>query len=331
MASIHFHHASAATLGAEKQGHQQAELLMQAGINPAISIEHYSRVSDWQMTRLVQNLWHLLSDEFMGFTEHKCKPGTFAFMLDCISSNTNLYAALKQGCQFYNLVTSDITTRTTKSANQIAIEFGFSKRELDPDHFFHEFWFVIWHRLACWLTGIQIPLKQVNFSYAKPKHHKELKLMFPCQHKFNQVSNIIIFDASYANAELIRTEAEIKAFLQNSPFDLLTIPGFDLSCSTAVKQCLWQSYQQAKQFANLALVANQLNLSQPTLHRRLKQEGVNFQMLKDELRKDIAIDLLVKQNMPVYEVAEKLGFTDARSLTRSFKKWTGLTPRAYKS
>lgn len=338
MASINLHHALAATYGAEQQGHDQSELLLQAGITPRAKSKLTARVSDLQMTRLVQSIWQLTQDEFMGFTPNKCKPGSFAFMLDCINTNRNLLDALQQGTQFYNLVTQDIRTEVRSTKKQISIEFLFARPEFDPDYFFHEFWFVIWHRLACWLTGVQIPLLEVHFCYPKPEHAKELKLMFPCRHKFGQNQNKLTFDPSFASCELIRSKTEIAQFLHHSPFDLLTIPGFDLSASTEVKQCLLRSYKQRNKSAHrqqkqvlptLDQVANELNLSQPTLHRRLKQEGLSFQMIKDDLKKDLAIELLTKQNTPIYEIAERVGFSDARSLTRAFKKWTGLTPRAY--
>ena len=334
MASINLHHALAATFGVEQQGHVQSELLLQAGIANHSDPSFAARVSDLQMTRLVQAIWRLTKDEFMGFTPNLCKPGTFAFMLNCINANNNLLDALQQGTQFYNLITEDIKTEIKSTDKAVSIEFSFPQPALDPDHFFHEFWFVIWHRLACWLTGVQIPLLEVHFCYPRPEHAKELKLMFPCRHKFGQRQNKLSFDASFANCELIRTKKEIAQFLHHSPFDLLTIPGFDLSVSTEVKQCLLRSYKQGHPQQKLGLptleqVANELNLSQPTLHRRLKKEGLSCQMIKDELMKDLAIELLTKQKMPVYEIAERVGFSDARSLTRAFKKWTGLTPREY--
>lgn len=329
MASVNFHHALGATQGADSLGIDANELLLKAGINPELANRANARVSDLQMTRLVQNVWRVLGDEFMGFTANKCKPGTFAFMLQAIATNSGLYTALKQGIRFYSLVTEDIDTKLRKTSQTIEIEFQFAQPELDPDYFYHEFWFVIWHRLACWLTGIQIPLIELQFAYPKPKHANELKLMFPCKQVFSANSNKLKFDVSFANAELIRSKQEINAFLRHSPIDLLTIPGFDLSFTNSVKQHLAKTYEQQQYFPNLQAVATALNFSQPTLHRRLLLEGASFQQIKDDLKKDLAIDLLTKDKRPVYEVAERIGFSDARSLTRAFKKWTGLTPREY--
>ena len=97
--------------------------MQQAGINPLQAERPNARVTDTQMTRLVQSIWLGLEDEFMGFTDRKCKLGTFAFMLKCIRTSPDLFTALKQGCQFYNLVTDDISTEITTTSKTVEIVF----------------------------------------------------------------------------------------------------------------------------------------------------------------------------------------------------------------
>lgn len=329
MASVHFHHALTATYGAGLAGHDRNHLLLQAGISPPLLNNEHSRVSDEQMTRLVQHIWRLLKDEFMGFTPTSCKPGTFAFMLRCIRSSSNLYQALKQGTEFYNLVTDDIFTQVNQTSQGLEIEFEFRRPECDPDCFFHEFWFVIWHRLACWLTGKQLPLLQVHFQYAVPNHQKELAVMFPSKLEFAQSKNKIILDIQSSNMALIRSEADVERFLRSSPFELLTIPGFDNSVSTEIKQTLLHAYEQGLGILSLSQITATSRYSAATLHRHLVREGTSFQQIKEQLRQTLAIQLLLHQHKPVYAVAEQIGFADARSLTRAFKKWTGLSPRAF--
>ena len=77
-------------------------------------------------------------------------------------------------------------------------------------------------------------------------------------------------------------------------------------------------------------IANELHISEATLRRRLMREGQGFQGIKDGLRRDQAMDMLSKGDLPVHEVAEKMGFSEARSFTRAFRQWTGLSPREYK-
>jgi AraC-like DNA-binding protein len=73
-----------------------------------------------------------------------------------------------------------------------------------------------------------------------------------------------------------------------------------------------------------------LNLSARTLHRQLKEEGASLQALKDEVRRQRAIELLLRTNRPIKQVAEAAGFLNDKSFTRAFLAWTGQTPTGFR-
>lgn len=76
-------------------------------------------------------------------------------------------------------------------------------------------------------------------------------------------------------------------------------------------------------------VAQDLAMSRQTLYRRLKDEGVTFAEVHDDLRKRMAMEYLEGQKVTVNETAYLLGFSEASSFVRAFKRWTGLSPTAY--
>jgi AraC-like DNA-binding protein len=63
-----------------------------------------------------------------------------------------------------------------------------------------------------------------------------------------------------------------------------------------------------------------------TLQRRLGAEGTSFQRVKDQSRREAAECLLRDDTLTVSEIAARLGFSDASSFVRAFRKWTGRTP-----
>ena len=71
-------------------------------------------------------------------------------------------------------------------------------------------------------------------------------------------------------------------------------------------------------------------MSESSLRRRLQKENTSYQALKDEIRCEVAIDKLLNENAKVADLAEYLGFTEPSSFVRSFKGWTGQTPRSYR-
>ncbi|MDQ0466127.1 AraC-like DNA-binding protein [Caulobacter ginsengisoli] len=83
--------------------------------------------------------------------------------------------------------------------------------------------------------------------------------------------------------------------------------------------------------ASMARVAAALGASRQTLFRRLRDEGVTFEQVLDELRHRLALDYLGSQRISVEEAAYLTGFSDATAFARAFKRWTGVTPKAFRS
>lgn len=84
--------------------------------------------------------------------------------------------------------------------------------------------------------------------------------------------------------------------------------------------------------SDLALTdaARALGLSARTLQRRLRQEGTGYRALVDEVLCERAERLLIDTDTPVTEVGDALGFADASSFFRAFRRWTGLTPGSFR-
>jgi AraC-like DNA-binding protein len=78
-------------------------------------------------------------------------------------------------------------------------------------------------------------------------------------------------------------------------------------------------------------VARRAGVSIATLRRRLQAEGLPaFRELRDRALHQAARTLLERHTSPS-AVAEQLGFSDLRSFSRAFKRWTGFTPAVFAS
>lgn len=77
-------------------------------------------------------------------------------------------------------------------------------------------------------------------------------------------------------------------------------------------------------------VAQSLGISRSTLQRRLRDEGATYQEVLDATRRDMAIRYLSKTTLRADEIASVLAYRDANSFSRSFRRWTGLTPLAFR-
>ncbi|WP_231638143.1 AraC family transcriptional regulator [Piscinibacter sakaiensis] len=80
----------------------------------------------------------------------------------------------------------------------------------------------------------------------------------------------------------------------------------------------------------LARIAAALGCSERTLQRRLADEGWTWRRLLDDTRRELATEALRDPRRPVTELAYLLGFVDANSFYRAFRRWTGRSPQAWR-
>ena len=77
-------------------------------------------------------------------------------------------------------------------------------------------------------------------------------------------------------------------------------------------------------------VARSLRVSPRTLKRRLADHATTFTALRDEHRLQRALLLLADRDLPLTDVASRLGYTELPNFTRAFRRWTGTTPTAHR-
>lgn len=78
-------------------------------------------------------------------------------------------------------------------------------------------------------------------------------------------------------------------------------------------------------------IAHGLNLSLRSLQRHLADEGCRYDSLLDECRQNLALSYLRDPHSSLSEIGYRLGFADASSFNRAFKRWTGLSPGQFRS
>ena len=77
-------------------------------------------------------------------------------------------------------------------------------------------------------------------------------------------------------------------------------------------------------------IASALGLHHRTLQRRLRDEGVCFEHLKDEAKRRRAEKLLARSDVTLTDVAFMLGYTESSTFSRKARDWFGVTPRIYR-
>lgn len=324
--SIHF--VNAALAGVRRMGMDTDALLSHAGIEPELLNQPKARVSPDQYTRLAQSLWLVTQDEHLGFDVRPRRLGTFSTMCQLIIHAGTLGKALEQSVRFYRLFGDEWAVSIERDAHEARLIPNIPKH-LDPEHFITESMLMIWHGLASWLIERRIPLERVQFAYAEPEHVQEYDaLFFAPVVKFNAPRTEITFAADYLELPIRQDENSLNDFLRTAPAQLLVKFKNANSLTSRIRDVLKEHI--GGEMPTLNEVAPLLCLSPQTLRRRLAAEGKSYQGVKDNLRRDTAIHLLLKPELALEDVAQQVGFSETSTFHRAFKKWTGVTPGLYR-
>jgi AraC-like DNA-binding protein len=312
----------------ERRGLNPDHALALAQIPPASVHDPAARITAAQMEVISGTAMRELDDEALGCLDRALPWGSYGLLARASLTAPTLGVALKRWCRHHGLLASDPLPVLEISGDvaRLAVRMG---REAGPTT---ELCVVSLlrniHGLACWYVDSRIPLQGAQFPYAPPPHVDAYALLFDGPSRFGAGHAAIEFDARYLDLPVRRDEAAMTQLLQRAlP---LTVRSFrrDRLLVQRVRQALAAQPLDAHNADELAAI---LNVSARTLHRQLKEEGASLQVLKDEVRRQRATELLLRTRRPVKQVAQAAGFQNEKSFIRAFKAWTGRSPGDWRS
>jgi len=190
------------------------------------------------------------------------------------------------------------------------------------------YWMIV-HGVACWLAGRRIPILAIELHCAEPDYCEDYRVMFSENLRFDRPRTRMIFSADCLDLPIKRSAEELQRFLALAPANILVKYRDAQSLASRIKLDLRQL--PAEDWPETEGLAVQLCMSASTLRRRLAEEGQTYQGLKDNVRKEWAIAWLAEPSISFAEIATRLGFADASSFYKAFRKWAGSNPGHYRS
>lgn len=311
---------------AERQGYEINDLLTQAGIAPELLHTDKTRVSVIQYAQLWIVLADAMNDEFFGMDHHPMRRGSYTFLSKSVLQAADLGKALSHILQFLNLVLDDFSSTHFVQENYAYIVIKDSRQ---PKRMFcYATYLMLIHGMMCWLCGQRVILNRIQLKCAAPLDDSDYRMRFCDDIQYHADENYIQFDASYLKIAIKQDKKSWHQFIQHTPYNLLVRFKNPNALSHQIRKHF--SQMPASEWAELPELAQLFNMSEATMQRRLKQEGINFQQLKNEIRRDLAINLLEQTALSLQDISEQLNFHDASAFHRAFKKWTGVSPGAYR-
>jgi AraC-like DNA-binding protein len=178
------------------------------------------------------------------------------------------------------------------------------------------------------LCGHALPVRAVRFAHSRPAHAGRYREIYDIEPSFDHGTTEVEFDASLLDSPLAgadpATAALAEQYCDKQMAAFASIDGL-----VAQMRRLINSTEGRP--PDLEHLARKLQTSARTLRRSLQSMSTSYSELLDESRKTRAEEWVRGTPMTFEHIAHELGFSNARSFRRAFKRWTGSTPGAMRA
>ncbi len=167
---------------------------------------------------------------------------------------------------------------------------------------------------------------QVNFPHSKIVSSRLYRLIFACPVKFQQ--GIASFSINKESLDLPVKPMEgalgklAYEYLQNQFTAEQKTMGQKVSA-------LIRPLLMVGQCSN-EMVAQTLEMNTRAMHRALRQEKTSFIKIKNEVRKELAIQYLQQDSFSMGQITALLGFSEQSAFSRNCQGWFNVGPREYR-
>jgi AraC-like DNA-binding protein len=193
--------------------------------------------------------------------------------------------------------------------------------------FVAEFWRSSMTSLFSHVLEAPFPTKRMVFTFPAPDHWRLYQRMFNCPIEFDGDAMEWQFDPAVLERPCPNANPITAQVCQQFCDRVLVETSGSTDLALQIRTiCL----NNSQRLATAQEIAAKLGLSLRTLHRRLAENGLTYQGIVDELRCSIATEFLENTQLSMEQVAERVGFADAASFRRAFKKWTNKAPSFFR-
>lgn len=166
--------------------------------------------------------------------------------------------------------------------------------------------------------------KAVLFRHApRPGKRTPYRMAFGAHVRFNQERNALLLDERTWAAPLKARGSAARALASRVVRLEEERPGKRVAHSVEAVVRSLMPYAPC----TIGEVSRALDLPARTLQFRLKQQGTSFTQVRDRVRADLASKYLRHSDLSAARIAEILGYADVTSLSRSFRRWHGISLR----
>ncbi|MFE3104381.1 AraC family transcriptional regulator [Nocardia tengchongensis] len=315
---------------AEERGMTAEECLAGTGMPPAAVIDPNVTVTARQELTVVRNLLERFGDEpglgvEAGRHYHLSLYGPWGLAM--LASRT-LRESVDVALRYVELAFAFGHLRFEETETEARLLLDDSEVPEDVRGFLAERVLTGAQLLGTELFSTGIPLRRLTFRHREPADTTRHREIFGLEPEFGAAGNELVFDAAYLDLPLPQANEWARSTCEQMCRDLLARRHARTGVAGAVRDLL---VRDPGRVPDQVEVAAELFMSPRTLSRRLHEEGTSFRALLDEVRRALSEELLDHTSMTTEQLAARLGYAEAASFIRAFRRWKGCTPQEYRS
>jgi AraC-like DNA-binding protein len=169
----------------------------------------------------------------------------------------------------------------------------------------------------------------VWFEHAAPSYAAEYNRIFGGQERFRMPSTGMVLDRALLDREQRYADPRLYAMLRDKAEEALRRLDRGATLAERIKDLVLCRVLDAK--PSLSDASREVGMTPRALRRKLEAEGTSFAAVVDDARAELARRILGEASTTIQEAAYRLGFAEVSSFHRAFRRWTGMTPSAYRA
>jgi AraC-like DNA-binding protein len=303
------------------------ELFKQTGLALALMDEPTARITEHEFSTLYRRLAIQLDDEMLHLFSRAFRPGALKFTCLSLLDAKNLSVVLHRWSNVSRMLHDDFHIELVSDDTTVRLALIPARGGAPCQPMALDLMLKVIHGVASWMVGQRLPLIRVDFPFTQPPFAADYQVLYPGPVFFNQAQAALQLDAELLQLPVRRSKHDLNEFLLRAPEDWVFVGLHEERLGQRMRAYLAERLPLP---ATAESAAEALQVSTRTLHRRLADEGTSFQRVKDEFRRDMAVQMLTKSQAPINSISAQLGFDSTASFHRAFRGWTGDTPGAFR-
>ena len=279
----------------------------------------------WQELAAIRNLIALRPDPGLGMQMGDCYHLTSLGLLGyAMLSSPNLWEAIRISKRFRSLSLAICPVTLSLCEEGVWMSLDSSVLPQDARDLVVGRGLTAWLRLFSELLQRPFMPLQISLSGAEPVLADRYRDYFSCPIVLEQRHDGMLIARQDLDSPLPLANAQTQrscALLCERLCDgLADIQG------TLARRVLQQLMSHSGKPCRADEIAARLGMSERTLHRRLADEKQPFRILHDRVKRNLAERLLRDSMLGLESIAQQLGYAEAASFSRAFKRWNGVSP-----